>query len=357
MVTPVDRGLDEPIEVTGTVAATVTNPLPVSGAFYPATQPVSIASMPSTPVTGTFWPDTQPVSATHLDIRHLNATDDAAGIKLIDELGNVYGIRNVDNKPRVSSMPYTYDIAEGNVANHAPWSKIVFHAAIDTTELDMMPWARAAAGYGWKYVFPTGATTMTIVSDSIEDDADKTPAAGTGAYTVTVYYLTTAFVEKNVTVTMNGTTAVQIATDIYRIQNARIASAGTAKAAVGDLRIASSTPVTYGFISKTKTRQRQCVWTVPTGKTLYITGIAFSCAQQATSKYVRFTTRANYDNLSGAVLERELFMPFNEIALNNTGYFRELNPPTKLPATVDLKVSAISDAVAVGTCALRGWIE
>lgn len=37
---------------------------PVSGTFFQATQPVSIASMPSTPVTGTFWQATQPVSGT-----------------------------------------------------------------------------------------------------------------------------------------------------------------------------------------------------------------------------------------------------------------------------------------------------
>lgn len=35
---------------------------PVSGTFWQATQPVSIATMPSTPVTGTFWQATQPVS-------------------------------------------------------------------------------------------------------------------------------------------------------------------------------------------------------------------------------------------------------------------------------------------------------
>jgi hypothetical protein len=39
-------------------------PVDVAGAFYPVTQPVSIATMPSTPVTGTFWPVTQPVSGT-----------------------------------------------------------------------------------------------------------------------------------------------------------------------------------------------------------------------------------------------------------------------------------------------------
>ena len=36
--------------------------LPVSGTFWQTTQPVSIASMPTTPVSGTFWQATQPVS-------------------------------------------------------------------------------------------------------------------------------------------------------------------------------------------------------------------------------------------------------------------------------------------------------
>lgn len=37
-------------------------PVSVTGTFWQATQPVSIAAMPSTPVTGTFWQATQPVS-------------------------------------------------------------------------------------------------------------------------------------------------------------------------------------------------------------------------------------------------------------------------------------------------------
>jgi hypothetical protein len=36
----------------------------VTGTFWQTTQPVSIATMPSTPVTGTFWQATQPVSGT-----------------------------------------------------------------------------------------------------------------------------------------------------------------------------------------------------------------------------------------------------------------------------------------------------
>ena len=41
---------------------------PVSGTFWQTTQPVSIATMPTTPVTGTFWQATQPVSLTSTTI-------------------------------------------------------------------------------------------------------------------------------------------------------------------------------------------------------------------------------------------------------------------------------------------------
>lgn len=50
------------LTVDGTVG--VSGSVAVTGTFWQATQPVSIASMPSTPVTGTFWQATQPVSGT-----------------------------------------------------------------------------------------------------------------------------------------------------------------------------------------------------------------------------------------------------------------------------------------------------
>lgn len=70
--------------------------------------------------------------------------------KLIDENGSAYGIKQVDGKPRVSNMSYLYDIAEGNVSGHTPWSKIGFNPAVTTSEEDI--WS-----FGGSYVFPTSA--------------------------------------------------------------------------------------------------------------------------------------------------------------------------------------------------------
>jgi hypothetical protein len=46
--------------ISGNVSKADTDAVTISN--FPVTQPVSIASMPSTPVTGTFYPETQPVS-------------------------------------------------------------------------------------------------------------------------------------------------------------------------------------------------------------------------------------------------------------------------------------------------------
>lgn len=69
--------------VTGSVSvsnfpATQTISGSVSVSNFPATQAVSIATMPSTPVTGTFWQTTQPVSATSLPLP-TNAAQETGG--------------------------------------------------------------------------------------------------------------------------------------------------------------------------------------------------------------------------------------------------------------------------------------
>lgn len=52
----------ETTKVIGTVNISAGQTIAATGTFWQSTQPVSIASMPSTPVTGTFWQSTQPVS-------------------------------------------------------------------------------------------------------------------------------------------------------------------------------------------------------------------------------------------------------------------------------------------------------
>lgn len=271
------------------------------------------------------------------------------GIKIIDTAGTAQGIKFVDGKPRTSVMPYTYDIAEGNVAGHKSWSKIGFSAGVALTEIDVAPWCTGP------YVFPTTELAMTLVSANAADST-----TGGGARTVSIYYLNASFVEQSVTVTLNATTAVSVAADMYRVNNMRVASVGSSGAPAGNLTLAAG-GVTYGFITAGKTRQRQMVWTVPASNTLYMTNVAFSAGNQNPAKVggARFTVRANYDDKSVTVLQRGLFMPYAEVILFNNSYNRDVDPPIKFPATVDVKVSCVglvSDTADV-SCTLRGWTE
>lgn len=84
-------------------------------------------------------------------------------VHLVDETGLPYGIRRADNKPRVSSMPYGYDMAEGNISGHTPVHVFGYNDGVadtleDVTELgvDITP-------------VPASAITMEIDSSAVAD--------------------------------------------------------------------------------------------------------------------------------------------------------------------------------------------
>jgi hypothetical protein len=277
-----------------------------------------------------------------------NGTTNKATVQLIDELGAPYGVKHINYKPRVSSMPYLYDIAELNVPNHIAWNKIGYNDTIGTSEETM--WSNSS-----QYVFPTVAGQMEVVSS--DNTQDK--AGGTGALTVRIGYLKSDYTESSVTLTLNGTAAVPTGAshaDIWRINSFRVTTTGTNLSPVGNLTLRGlGGGTTYGYIRLGKTRARSCFYTVPLGYTLYITSIAYSAVG---TKYLTFTNHANYDQATSTILQRGLFHPFSEVALLNNSYTKDLLIPTRLPATTDLKVSVIAEAAgSLGTCHLRGWLE
>lgn len=254
-------------------------------------------------------------------------------------------VKYSDGKIRASAMPYTYDIAEGNIAGHESWSKIGYNGDVDAEVEDM--WAA-----GGQYVFPAAQKVMEIVSSSTNDST-----TGTGVQSVELYYLDSSYTEKVDTIVLSGTTPVLTNANVFRVQNFRSLTVGTGGVAAGniDVRDTSNTPI-YGRISAGQNRARTCVWTVPDGKTLYVTSIAFSIGGTANTKSAVFTTVANYDNKAQTM--RNFFLGYNEVVLIDDHYYRPLEVPTKLGARVDLKVR-VTGLVAncVCTCALRGWLE
>jgi len=276
--------------------------------------------------------------------------DGTSGFYLLDTDGKPFGLTQVENRPRITSVPCLYDVARGIVPSCVPWVKIGYNGDIGNTEEDV--WT-----VGGIYTWPTGAMGMEVVSTDNTNDK----AGGTGALTVTISYLDANYIEKSDTVTLNGTTAVPTtATDIFRVQNFRVSSTGTSGHAAGtiSLRHLSDTPI-YSQIQANYTRASNICWTVPAGKTLYVTSITMAAGSTVTGRHVRMTTRATYDNTTGTNLTPGIFfIPFTEIIVQDNSVVKPLEVPTKLPSGVDLKVSAISpEGAAVASCVLRGWLE
>jgi len=245
-------------------------------------------------------------------------------------------------------MPYTYDIAEGNISGHTPWTKTGYNPNVGTTQETV--WS-----YSTEYVFPAAAMQMEVVSS---DNTQDKPG-GTGALSVYMVYLDGNYIEHTETLTLNGTTAVPtVATDIYRVNNVRCASVGTGGKPVGNITLRGvGGGSTYSYMLAGYTRARNSVYTVPAGKTLFINSIMFSCADA--TKGVRFINQATYDNMADTILTPGIFfMPYTEATLYNNVMVKVLEVPTKLPEKTDIRVSVISgQAGALADVQLKGWLE
>jgi hypothetical protein len=119
---------------------------------------------------------------------------------------------------------------------------------------------------GGLYPWMTAATSLEIVSSSASDSS-----AGVGARTVVINGLDINYVEVSQTITLNGLAAVAIPTQLFRINNALVASAGTSQTNVGDITIRNaSAGATRGIIPAGYGITRQAIYTVPAGYTLSI---------------------------------------------------------------------------------------
>jgi len=212
------------------------------------------------------------------------------------------------------------------------------------------------APQGGAYVFPTAGQHMHIKSSSAEDKGTAT--AGTGARTVTLYYLDSGYREKSETVTLNGDTAVETsATDIFRVQNIRVATAGTSNTAVGNISLTNHDEnVTYGYIAATYTRQRQMVWTVPLGKKLYVAMANVYAMHTVANKRCLITLRATYDDKSKTIPSAGLlFFAYAEAIIGEAPIHSEYPVYKTFPEKTDIKVEGVSDGTASVSIVLSGY--
>jgi hypothetical protein len=270
-------------------------------------------------------------------------------VRFLDEAGAAYGIKHVSNKPRVSSMPYLFDIAEGNVTGHTVYAKLGYNGDVGATEEDIIT---QGGVYPW---IAAGGAALEVVSASTDDDL-----TGTGIQKVRVGYLAADYSSASQVIDMDGTTPVALtSTTVLRVNSIRATQVGAGGVAAGlvTCRLIASPYTVYRQIALGFTRGRGATYTVPLGKTLYLTSILVSSGHTTAGKLVRWTARAQVDD-NDPTTRIAFFQPFFECMTQDNTVYRNFEMPIRIPATADVKISATSNgAGSICTCALRGWLE
>ena len=162
--------------------------------------------------------------------------------------------------------------ALGNIAGQQVFEKYGRNPDVDTGTLPESVWNGGGVYTG----FPTGAAeTMELLSS---DAADA--AAGTGARTVTVSNLLDedGAVAPDITVTLNGTSAVSLGAVTYtRASRLTVVTAGSGGSNAGTLTLRHTTTTTNIFAVMPAGRNRTAIacYTVPTGYVLAVNRVVF----------------------------------------------------------------------------------
>jgi hypothetical protein len=243
-------------------------------------------------------------------------------------------------------------VACGQVGGASIVHKMGYNASISsTTEEDI--WTP-----GGDFAFMPAAAGLEITSDSTDDDF--TGATGTGARTVKINYLTSAFVEKSETITLDGTGVVAtVADDIFRLNSFRVASAGTGLKAAGNITIRElDNAPNFSYIAAGQTRARNMAYTVPAGKALLIKEIMIASAAASVDKsFLKFRLIGNLNE--GVKQAVGLNFPLWEATVAGGGFQQVFDEPIYVPAGVDLRMRAVGNAAsdaASATCEWRGCL-
>lgn len=188
---------------------------------------------------------------------------------------------------RGTSEDFYLQVARGQIGGHRLILRTGLNQDIDTGA-DESLWDQ-----GGLYVFPAAASVMTLSSSSAAD-----AAAGTGARTVLVSGLNSAYVEQQEVITLNGQTGVNTVNQYLRATSITTLSAGSGGINAGDIYMGTGT-ITLGVPANVFAKipvgfgvNQAAQYTVPAGHTAYLVDIIGSCVQSTTNQHTLLSIRA-----------------------------------------------------------------
>jgi hypothetical protein len=273
----------------------------------------------------------------------------ADAVLLIDENGNTFGIKQtngvfsvvIDSIPE----PYYVRIAEGDIPGYNSLYKFGSNPAVGTDEETI--WQEGGL-YPWADV-DAAAGIVKVSSSSTDDDV-----GGTGALTCTIYGLNaTTGVEQNESIILTGQTAVNSTLEHSRVFRIIVNTAGTGLKNAGVIYVGTGTVTTgvpavkWSTVAAGKNQTLQAIWTVPTGKTFYITSFFAS-------------TNSNKGNILNIYVRPsgELFQIKTNAYLFSNSVVKHFDFPFALAAGTDIDCRAMGIAVGAGIqFSFERWTE
>lgn len=303
-----------------------------------------------------LFQETQPVSVASLPLPSGASTSDnqttqlARAGKIYDTATETYkGLIFHNEAPQICSQDYLLSMAEGDITGHTPFTKYGRVVGVNNLLVDVWD---GEGGTASVYVFPPSAIQFNVVSTSTSDDLGST-----GIEKIMIVGLDANYAEQTEEVTMNGTGVVVTSKSFLRINYCYATQAGSAGVAVGKITIKNSAnTITYSAINIGLTACRTLVYTVPAGKTLYLTSITVASGAGGNALKLNAVTFTPKYRLFGSTV----FLPAGEFLSINIETVRSLEVPAKFSEKTDIKMSVQGDYDAGGTVcigAVRGWLE
>ena len=257
-------------------------------------------------------------------------------VYLVDENGDAFGVKNIDNKLRTSSMPYTYDIAEGNVPNHYPVRRFGHNEDVG------LPW-ETVYELSDLYTYLTAAEQWKIRSSSLSDNATST-----GARTLYLEGVDGAYNRVSETISMNGTAYVTTANSYLRMFESFVVDVGAIGANAGNIEYWNNAEAhQLDEMPLGEGQLHTAIFTVPADTKFYATDYHFA---ESTNKGMVFGLWIrNFGESWRLVRQYELVSGI--VTIDN--HF-----PLPLEAKTDVELRVMGNA-AGGTCTggFNGWYE
>jgi len=190
-------------------------------------------------------------------LTNIDHTDGRLNVKLVDSLGN--DVEVVNGELKVSTKPYNWNIAEGNIANHTVVRRHGYNIDIDTD---------------WETVSEVGDIRPLLSSAEIlkvSSTSDDDVSDGDGARTMKISGLDDNYEVISDTITLTGTSAVSTNKAFLRILKAEVLTAGVDGANVGKISINNNADdTTLEVILAEENFGKSAAMTVPAGQEFHL---------------------------------------------------------------------------------------